>query len=418
MRIDKKIFLIILGSALEYYDFVLYGLLATHISKTFFPSSNTKLQLIQAFSIFALGYLVRPLAGTILGIIADRHSQVKVFAYSILLMGVSTLFIGILPSYSQIGIAAPLLLVFARILQGVSFASEIPGAVTILSEFYAKKSIPNSIGHLMSSTNFGFIMASILIYLVHLFCTDEQVLNWGWRIPFIMGGFLAFVSYYIRRDLGLLPDLQKHSRRPLKEFFSEIIVSHFTSLLKGIGITSIIASGTMFFIYLPHLLEEYYTLNSQDIRLFFFIGLVTFIIFCIVFGKVLKNSHLRMFFMGTTLTFPIMVYFLIFQINLIGGKSSLFLLFAFYEMYMAALFTSGLSLLSQLFPLHIRNTCISWCYNFSFSVFSFMPAIVTYFTTKTQKAENISLLFFVLSIALASSFFSKNLFFYKIKYKS
>lgn len=415
MLLDKKFFLIILGSALEYYDFVLYGLLATHISKAFFPSLNSRLQLIQAFGIFALGYLVRPLAGTILGIISDRYCQVKVFAYSILLMGLSTFFIGILPSYSQIGIAAPLFLLFARLLQGVSFALEIPGAVTILSESYAKKNIPNSIGHLMSSTNFGFIMASVIIYLVHLCCTAEQVLNWGWRIPFILGGLLAFVSYYIRRDLTLSPDLQKYNKISLKDFFTEIFVFHFTSILKGIGITSITASGTMFFIYLPHLLEEYYTLKPQTIRLYFFIGLIAFMIFCLVFGKLLKESNIIRFFIGTILTFPIIVYFLIFQINFMGGESSLLLLFVLYEIYMAALFTSGLSILSQLFPTQIRNTCISWCYNFSFSVFSFMPAIVTFFITKTHRAEYITLLFFALSIILTSSFLSKKLFFYKNK---
>ena len=169
----------------------------------------------------------------------------------------------------------------------------------------------------------------------------------------------------------------------------------------------------MFFIYLPHLLEEHYTLSSHDIRLFFFLGLITFIVFCLVFGKLLKNYDIRTFFIGTILTFPLMVYFLILQINLIGGRPSLFLLFACYEIYMAAIFTSGLSLLSQLFPLHLRNTSISWCYNLSFSIFSFMPAIVTYIIAETKRAEIISLLFFVLSLILIVALFSKNLNFIK-----
>lgn len=417
MRTNKNFFLILLGSSLEYYDFVLYGLLATQISKTFFPSSNSKLQLIQGLSIFALGYLARPLGGTILGIIGDMYSKVKVFSFSMLLMGISTFFIGLLPSYEKIGILAPLLLVFGRIAQGVSFSSEIPGALTILSEDYLKKKLPTSIGYLMSSTNFGFLFASIVIYLIHLFFTDEQVLDWGWRIPFMLGGVLAFISYYIRRDLNLVSDLKDHrvnfNKRSLKVFLSEIIISNSMLILQGIGITSIIASGTMFFIYLPHFLEEYYTLSSQDIRLFFFVGLITFIVFCLILGNILQFFNVKTFFIVTTLTFPAIIYLLIYQLNLIGGTISLFLLFVFYEIYMAAFFIAGLSLLSQLFPIHIRNTCISWCYNFSFSIFSLVPTIITYSIQETKRVDSISIFFFVLSIISVMSFFLKRFNFYK-----
>lgn len=411
MKYNKRLILILLGSSLEYYDFVLYGLLATQISKTFFPPSDIKLHLIQSLSIFAVGYLVRPLSGTILGIMGDFYNKVKIFSFSILLMGISTLLIGLLPSYEQIGIFSPFLLLLGRIAQGVSFSSEIPGAITILSEISLKEKIPVSIGYLMSSTNFGFVLASILIYLIHLFLTDAQILVWGWRIPFVFGGILAFISYYVRQHLILSSDIkEKHAigdKRALKALLSDIIFSYPLLILQGIGITSLIAAGTMFFIYLPHFLEEYYILSSHDIRLFFFIGLAAFLISCLFFGSALHYFNIKLFFVLTALTFPIFVYLLIYQLTLIGGSISLFLLFVIYEIYMAAFFTSGLTLLSQLFPMHLRNTCISWCYNFSFSIFSLVPAIITFLIQNTKPANSISLFFFALCFVFLPTFYLK-----------
>jgi MFS family permease len=130
----KLLFLSSLGGILEFYDFIIYALFAGYISNNFFPSSNSLTGLIITFATFAIGYLVRPLGGIIFGHFGDRVGRKATFTISILLMAFATLSIGLIPSYSTIGMAAPVLVITLRIIQGLSIGGEIPGAITYVSE--------------------------------------------------------------------------------------------------------------------------------------------------------------------------------------------------------------------------------------------------------------------------------------------
>jgi len=408
MIINKKLLLIILGSSLEYYDFVLYGLLANYISKAFFPITNSTTQLIQSFSIFTLGYLIRPISGTILGIIADKYSNIRVFSFSILLMGIATLSIGLIPSYSAVGIISVFLLAASRMIQGISFASELPGAITILGNSYFSTHVPisSSIGYLMASTSFGSIAASLIVYLLHIILTERQILDWGWRLPFILGGILAAISYYIRRSLENSEELKSPSHRKAKEstisFLFNIFICDYKLIAQGIGITSLIAAGTIFLFYLPHYLELHFVFDTTEIKLYSFIGMLTFAVFSILFGSFLERINFQKFFIKVAAAFPILIYLLILEAKLIGGSLSLFIFFFFYEICMAALFISGLRILSQLFSHSHRTTSISLCYNLSFSIFSLSPIFINYLILITNMVESACIFFLILSTASVS----------------
>ncbi len=420
MKLDKKLVLISLGSALEYYDFVLYGLLATYISKTFFPEVSSTAQLMQTFTIFALGYLIRPLGGTILGIIADRYSKVKVFVFSILLMGISTFAIGIIPSYSQIGIFSTILLILARVGQGVSFSSELPGAVTLISGSHFKTQIGRSIGFLMASTNFGFILASLVVYGMHALLNETEVEQGGWRVPFIMGGIFAFISFYVRRSLENSDEFKTmfatKAKTNTRAFVFSILKNHANSIFIALGIMSIISSGTIFLIYLSHFVEDAFHFESKEVSFYFFSGLVSFIIFSGVVGKVVQNSHKKRLFSFALMTFPMVLYCFLHLIKHTYTYPGMILgpLFIVYEMYMAIFFTIGLSFISELFPFGQRNTCIAFCYNTTFSVASMLPIFFSHFTSLPLKIDIIVSTFLLISVI---AFLSCYLFF-KEDYKN
>jgi MHS family proline/betaine transporter-like MFS transporter len=397
MKVKKNLLLITLGSSLEYYDFVIYGLLSMYVSKVFFPVSNHTIAIIQGFIIFALGYVVRPISGTILGIIADRYSNIKVFSFSILLMGGSTFMIGILPSYETIGIAAPILLALARLVQGASFASELPGAVTIFNNPYFKKQInvSRSIGYLMSSTGFGFVLASSVVYLLNVVFTPEQILEGAWRIPFLIGGGLAFFSYFIRRNLEKCEEFSSiymnKTGKSTFSFMKDVFIADYSIILKGLGITTIFAAGTVLLIYLPHILIENALFKPKVANLGLFTGLITYSAVSVLFGRLVKENNAKIFFVVSSLLFPIFFYFAIVSIKSMQNEWLVFVLFSGFEIFMSVLFVSGFRMLSYFFKAIHRNTSISFCYNIAFAVFAFSPAVLTYLISRTQRIESMCL---------------------------
>lgn len=162
---------------LEFYDFIIYALLASYISKLFFPIQSAITSLLIAFSAYAVGYLARPFGGIIFGHFGDKYGR-KNFTISILIMALPTFLIGILPTYSSIGIMAPILLVLCRIAQGISVGGEIPGAIT-----YVGEAVPEKRGF-MTAVIFGFLILGVAIgfiveSLLLEFFTSQSILTYG-----------------------------------------------------------------------------------------------------------------------------------------------------------------------------------------------------------------------------------------------
>ncbi|PCH55749.1 MAG: MFS transporter, partial [Legionellales bacterium] len=209
MNGKKVTFLTSIGAGLEYYDFVIYGMMAPYLSSLFFVSGDASSQLIKTFAIFAVGYLFRPLGGIFFGLLADRFGRKKSFLTVMLIMASATFGIGLLPTYSSIGGMAVVLLIICRILQGISFGAEIPGAITIVSEFNAKNKGIHC-GLVISSTAIGSTLAALVLYLLSSNLDKDIMAAWGWRIPFLLGGLLAVVSYVMRSKLRETPEFTRN----------------------------------------------------------------------------------------------------------------------------------------------------------------------------------------------------------------
>jgi len=195
-----------LGGALEFYDFIIFVFFATVIGHLFFPPEMPDwLVMIQTFGIFAAGYLVRPLGGIILAHYGDRYGRKRVFAFSILLMALSTLGMALMPTYATIGVAAPILLIILRMLQGAAIGGEVPGAWTIVAEHVPFRRVGLACGFLTSGLSFGIMLGSLIAFAINSLFSAEDVAAYAWRIPFLLGGIFGLIAVYLRRWLEETP---------------------------------------------------------------------------------------------------------------------------------------------------------------------------------------------------------------------
>src|SRR5690606_14751268 len=172
---------------IEWYDFAVYGYFATSIAGAFFPAGNRVAALLGTFAVFAVAYFARPLGAFLLGHIGDRLGRRVALAVAITMMALGTTAIGVIPSYSTIGLAAPVLLVVARVLQGISVGGEFGGAATLVVE-YARPGRRGFLAALLqTSTALGLLLGSAVGWLLTTVLGEASVDGWGWRIPFLLG---------------------------------------------------------------------------------------------------------------------------------------------------------------------------------------------------------------------------------------
>ncbi|MFZ6772600.1 MFS transporter [Undibacterium sp. SXout7W] len=214
-----------IGSAVEYYDFFIYGTAAALVfGKIFFPSFDPATATIAAFATFGVGYVTRPIGAVVLGHIGDKYGRKKVLTFTLLLMGVSTFLVGLLPTYEQIGIGAPILLVVLRMLQGISAAGEQAGANSMTLEHAPSHRRAFFTSFTLSGTQAGLILAT-LVFLPISALPEDQLLAWGWRIPFFLSAVVVAVGMWVRRTLPETPafkeDQHKAGKMPVTMLFQD-----------------------------------------------------------------------------------------------------------------------------------------------------------------------------------------------------
>ena len=202
------------GNSLEWYDFMVYAGLAPIISKAFFPQSDGEFALILTFGIFAVGYLSRPLGGLLIGYLGDRLGRRRALILSISLMAIPTAAVGFLPTYSDIGIAAPLLLLALRLLQGFAVGGEFPSAMSYLAEVAPRKHRGFVASFAMVGVCFGLLLANIVTVTVNTNLTAAEMADWGWRLPFVFALVLALLVLYLRLGLAESPIFSEKRNSP------------------------------------------------------------------------------------------------------------------------------------------------------------------------------------------------------------
>lgn len=237
-----------IGMVFEWFDLLIYALFAVTLSKQFFPTSDPSSAVLLSLGTFAIAWLVRPLGAIVLGTYADRVGRKPALVWSVSLMMLGTGITAVLPNYATIGVAAPLLLVFARLVQGFSAGGEFGSATALMAEQDASRR-----GFLASlqwaSSGFAVFLASMFAYVINRTLTPAEVASWGWRIPFFFGLLIGPVGWYIRRKLDESPEFAatETSHQPLRE----VLTHDWIRVLAGAGAVAAGAAGSFTNAYMP-----------------------------------------------------------------------------------------------------------------------------------------------------------------------
>ncbi|GHH59497.1 glycine betaine/L-proline transporter ProP [[Pseudomonas] boreopolis] len=252
-----------LGNAMEWFDFGVYGYIAVVLGQVFFPTSSPTAQLIATFATFTVAFLVRPLGGLVFGPLGDRYGRQKVLAFTMILMALGTFSIGLIPSYDRIGLWAPALLLLARLVQGFSTGGEYGGAATFIAEYATDRNRGLMGSWLEFGTLAGYIAGAGVVTALHWSLTPAQMLEWGWRLPFLVAGPLGLLGLYMRMKLEETPAFRAHveqaerrEREHAAPRLAEMLRVHWPQLLKCVGLVLVFnVTDYMLLTYMPSYLE-------------------------------------------------------------------------------------------------------------------------------------------------------------------
>lgn len=379
----KSVFATGVGNAMEWFDFGLYSYLAVIISQNFFSAvQNDELKLVFTFATFAIAFLMRPLGGIIFGKIGDKAGRKVVLTTTIILMAFSTLLIGLLPTYDQIGIWAPILLLVARIIQGFSTGGEYAGAMVYIAESSPdnKRSILGS--GLEIGTLTGYILASLVASILFIALSDEQMASWGWRIPFLLGLPLGFVGLYLRKSLEESPIFENEiatseAQEQAEEGFFSILRNHKKDIIVCfVSVAFFNVTNYMLLSYMPSYLNEIIGLSSTTGTILITLVMIIMVPLTLLFGRLSDNIGNKNVFLiglgGLTLLSALAFYF----VNMSGlifvslGILILGVLLATYEGSMPGS-------LPAMFYTDIRYRTLSVTFNVSVSIFGGTTPLVS-----------------------------------------
>ena len=244
-RTDKHFWKVLtssmIGNALEWYDFMLYGYCAAILGKLFFPAHDAFSSLLATYSVFFIGFIMRPLGGLLFGYLGDRIGRKRSLIWSIYCMAIPTTLIGLLPTYESIGWIAPVILTFLRLLQGISMGGEFTGSIVFVVEHADPKHRGFWGSWTTCSAAIGVLLGSLVCVLIGTFLTESEVIRWGWRVPFILSVSGSMIGAFVRRRLQ---ETEAFKRNKTSKFrWKDFFVHHSTAFLQLICIEVVVAVG-------------------------------------------------------------------------------------------------------------------------------------------------------------------------------
>jgi len=378
MKHSKITFLTSIGAGLEYYDYVIYVIFASFVSHNFFPDTNRVAALFATFGVFAIGNIIRPLGGIILGMCGDNFGRKKVFTNTLLWMAFATFLMGVTPTFAAWGLVATVIFSLCRIIQGVTCGAEIPGATTLLLEHIDKRRHGLHFGFMSSAVGLGSSFGLLVAWGITKILTNEQMLAWGFRLPFLFGGILALVGFLIRKHIPETPAFLALQKTKNNKFFTGLNKQYGKQILNTIGVLLFPASFVTFFLAFPVYLHDYYQYAFPNIYLAMTVGSLWTVFLIPVFGWVSDN-----FINRKTLLFTAILIFALFSFpsfSLLNTKTNLalfgFVLFG--KTLLAAMAASYFVLLPQAFPIAGRYTGTALSYNVAYTIAAFVPMGVNY----------------------------------------
>ncbi len=370
-----------IGIAFEFYDFLIFGFVASVLGQLFFPSYSKIGQLLATFAAFATGFAGRPLGAIVFGHLGDKIGRKYTLILTMSIMGLSSLFTGLLPGYAILGILAPTLLVLLRFLQGFSLGGEFGGGITLTAEFAKPTERATYVGIAQMAQGIGPLMATGLIFIFSSLMPPSSFSSIGWRILFVIGAFIAIIGIIIRLKINESPvfkrirDAGEVSKIPLAEAFKK----YWRKILLGLGF--IVGGTTLTYatsVFATSYLEDIIGVPTRLVSLALVIGYVVEIIGIFVFAKIADKVGRKPMMIATALGLLIFVYPYFFLIS-----TGLFSLIVLAQVIISIIGSMGAgayaTALAEMFPTKVRYTALSFDYHVGVAVFGgTTPFIDTY----------------------------------------
>jgi len=392
-----------IGNLLEWYDFILFGFFASLFSTLFFPNADPFIALLMTFMVFASGCLIRPLAAVGFGHLGDTLGRRKTLVLTIVLITVATTAMGLIPTYQQVGVFAPIALVCCRLVQGAAVSGEEIGAAILLCENAPKhrQALMGSI--VLSSVYAGLFLGAVAVLVMNLICTQVQLLVWGWRIPFLISGILGVIALKIR--LGAIDSLPFHQLQEAKKILNlpakQLLKQHKRSVLSSLSVCAILAVAIyLFAVYLPSFYTKYAGFSARGSLLIsaFFLLLAAFFVPLIGYLADKKGCDwfLRLGCWGF-LIFSYPIFFLLAQHTLQTTIYAELLLVACLSMVAGSL----LPIVVHTFPIPVRYSGACLSFNISMTLFGSTAPIIALMLQRYLQTETAPALYLIFASVLA-----------------
>ncbi|MEP7102075.1 MAG: MFS transporter [Burkholderiales bacterium] len=400
----------LVGASIEWYDFFLYGVVAGIVfNKLYFPGSDPVVATLLAYTTFAVGFVTRPLGGVIFGHFGDKIGRKSMLVITLMIMGVATFLIGLVPTYAQIGIAAPLLLLLLRVLQGIGLGGEWGGAVLMAYEYAPKEKRGFYASLPQIGLAIGLCLASGVVALLSSLLTDAQFLAWGWRVAFLLSGVMVIVGMYIRLTIQETPEFAavKARNAELRIPFMDMIKRYPGNVLKGMGARYI--DGVffnVFGVFSINYLTNTIKISRTDALLGVMAAAVVMVFTIPFFGRMSDRVGRAKVYMWGSIITAVSAFPGFWLMTHAGGSTTMIWLAIVIPLGIlyASVYGPEAALFCDLFDAKVRYTGISFVYQFSGIFASGITPIIATALIKSGNGEPWQLCVYVLFAGLVSAF--------------
>ena len=381
------------GSMIEWYDFFIFGSLAAILARQFYPPNNPTASFIETLATFAVGFAVRPIGALFFGRIGDKLGRKKAFLTTLVVMGLSTTAIGLLPGYGSIGVLAPIILVTLRLVQGLALGGEYGGAAVYVAEYAPTGRRGFYTSFIYTTATVALLVSLLLILAVRHLIGEDAFSSWGWRVPFLVSSILVVVSYYVRRRLAESPvfaaarDRGETTASPIREAFGssrwKLMLTLLFGVIAGHAVTWYTGQFYALF-FMQTVLRIPFGAAYTAMTVALVLGTPCFVLFGAISDRVgRKPVIMTAFVLAATTLVP--TYHL--MTRAASGTPNVPALAAlvFYQIVLAAMCTGPLgALLVESFPTSVRYTGVSFVHHAGTGWFGgFLPLIATALVART-----------------------------------
>ena len=383
-RVDgrKAVGAAVIGNVLEWYDFSAYGYLATIIAKRFFPSGDDTTALLATFAAFGVGFVVRPLGGVVIGRLGDTRGRKAALVLTIFLMAFGTVGIGLLPDFHAIGLLAPALLVACRLMQGFAAGGEWGGATAFIVE-WAPEGRRGFFGSFQqASVAGGLLLGSGVAALCSTLLSPGQMEDWGWRVPFLLGGLLVPVGVYMRRNIEETPayrDAARHGPPPAEAS------GNWGLAAQAFGFTVLwTVSYYVMLSYMPTFTQRYAGLGRTEALWSNTVGLAVLVLAIPIMGRLSDRLGRKPLLLACCVGFLVLSYPLFAAMLAGAGLGTVVLIQIVFALLISAFSGPGPAAIAEIFPTGSRSTWMSTGYSLAVAILGgFAPYIATWLIANT-----------------------------------